>query len=314
MSRFFFFSLLSILPFIGHGQESTNPEHIKEQMRVLTKDFGYRDYLSVSNLNASAEYIYNEFILYADSTYYQEYEAEGNIYKNVVAVFNGASDRTIIIGAHYDACGEQEAADDNASGVVGVLELARRIANEDLLYRTELVAYTLEEPPFFRTDKMGSYIHASSLKEKNVDVYGMLSVEMIGYFSDEKGSQKYPLSLFSWWYGDVGDFIGLIGKWGGGTFASRFSSAFKKANTIKSISFSGPTLIQGIDFSDHLNYWKFGYSALMITDTAFMRNLNYHQKSDTMETLDYVRMAQVIDGIYEAFMTIQSGNKKTSQK
>jgi Zn-dependent M28 family amino/carboxypeptidase len=109
--------------------------------------------------------------------------------------------KTIVIGAHYDVCQEQEGADDNASGVVGLLELARLLKNEKLKYKIELVAYTLEEPPFFRTEYMGSFIHAQSLQQAKTDVLGMICLEMIAYFSDKKGSQEYPIGLMSLFYG-----------------------------------------------------------------------------------------------------------------
>ncbi|MGI8892022.1 MAG: M28 family peptidase [Bacteroidia bacterium] len=294
---FFFVFLSSVAVFA-----SSDTTLIKSHLTAITKTEKFRNYTNVDQLNETADYIKSVFENYSDSVSFQEYNAEGNIYKNVIASFGTQNKKRIIIGAHYDVCGDQEGADDNATGVVGLLELARLLKDNKLNYRIDLVAYTLEEPPFFRTELMGSYIHAKSLAENNVDVYGMIAVEMIGYFSDEKKSQDYPVGLMSVIYGNKGNYIALIKKTGQGKFARKFSRKYKSTKSIKTKRLTAPAFIPGIDFSDHLNYWKFGYSALMITDTAFYRNKNYHEPTDTLETLDIKKMAKVIDGLYKTIV------------
>jgi hypothetical protein len=271
---------------------------VKEHLTALTQTLQFRNYKNLDQLNTIAAYIHQDFNKYSDSTRYQEYQVGEEIYKNVICSFGTENKKRIIIGAHYDVCGDQQGADDNATGVTALLELARMLNGQKLNYRIDLVAYTLEEPPYFRTENMGSYIHAKYLKDNNIDVYGMASVEMIGYFKDEENSQNYPLGILSWYYGNKGDFITLIKKFGGGKFVENFGEEFKKANQMKTETFSSPKFVVGTDFSDHLNYWKFGYSAMMITDTSFFRNKNYHQPTDTLETLDLHRMTKVIDGIF----------------
>lgn len=271
---------------------------VESHLKALIQTPEFRNHKNTDQLNEVADYIKQNFSKYGDSTVFQEYAVEGKIYKNVITSFGTENKKRIIIGAHYDVCGDQQGADDNATGVTALLELARMLKDQKLNYRIDLVAYTLEEPPYFRTENMGSHIHARYLKNHNIDVYGMASVEMIGYFKDEKGSQTYPLGILSWVYGDQGDFITLVKKFGAGNFVNNFSTGFKEANQIKTETFTAPEFVKGTDFSDHLNYWKFGYSALMITDTSFFRNKNYHEKTDTLETLDLVRMTKVIDGIF----------------
>lgn len=278
---------------------------VKQHLTYITKTPKARNYNNLDMLNHIAGYIFNQFEQYADTVYYQPYKVKGVEYKNVVAVFGSENARTIVIGAHYDVCGNQEGADDNASGTVGLLELARLLQGKELKHRIELVAYTLEEPPFFRSEWMGSYIHASSLKEANTDVYGMVCLEMIAYFDSRDNTQDYPVGMLSWFYGNKGDYITLVNKFGKGTFASRFTRKFKKVTNIKTKEFSGPKSLPGIDFSDHLNYWKLGYSAVMITDTAFYRNKNYHEKTDTMATLDIPKMTQVIDAVYQTVLSMK---------
>ena len=277
---------------------------IKKHLTLITKTDKSRNYKNLKTLNQIGAYIFDEFETYADSTYYQKYDVKGNEYKNVIAVFGSENTKTIVVGAHYDVCGEQEGADDNATGVVGLLELARMLQGKKLNYRIELVAYTLEEPPFFRTKQMGSYIHAKSLKDNNIDVYGMVCLEMIGYFDDAKNSQNYPLGFLKFIYGNKANYITLVNQFSKGKFARKFSNIFKKANTIRAKKFIGPKSMEGIDFSDHMNYWNFGYSAVMLTDTSFYRNKNYHEKTDTMETLNIPKIAQVIDGVFQTIINM----------
>ncbi len=271
---------------------------VKEHLIALTNTPEFRNYKNLDQLNTIAEYIHQNFNKYSDSTSFQEYKVGEETYKNVICSFGTENEKRIIIGAHYDVCGDQQGADDNATGVTALLELARMLKGQKLNYRIDLVAYTLEEPPYFRTENMGSYIHAKYLKDNNIDVYGMASVEMIGYFKDEENSQEYPLEILSWYYGNKGDYITLVKKFGSGKFARNFSEKFSDSNQIKTEIFSASKSVAGTDFSDHLNYWKFGYSAMMITDTSFFRNKNYHQVTDTLETLDLPRMTKVIDAIF----------------
>ncbi|WP_113660566.1 M28 family peptidase [Pedobacter nanyangensis] len=283
---------------------NTDTTSIKNHLKNITKTPSYRNHQNIAQLNITAAYIKKNFSLYSDSVSFQEYEVEGKTYKNVICSFGTENKSRIIVGAHYDVCGEQEGADDNASGVVALLELAKQLAGQKLHKRIDLVAYTLEEPPYFRTEYMGSYIHAKYLTDHKIEVFGMLSVEMIGFFSDAKKSQTYPLGILSWFYGNRGNYITLVNKFGKGKFARQFCRQFKQQKKIKTKKFTAPKALPGIDFSDHLNYWNFGYSAMMITDTSFYRNKNYHQKTDTMETLDINRMAKVIDGIYLALLKL----------
>ncbi|MDP1726342.1 MAG: M28 family peptidase [Bacteroidota bacterium] len=277
---------------------------IKSHLTALTKTEKHRTYNNIDQLNRTANFIKSVFSQYSDSVFFQEYFADGRTYKNVICSFGTENQKRIVVGAHYDVCGDQEGADDNASGVAGLLELSRLLKGKKLNYRIDLVAYSLEEPPYFRTEFMGSYIHAKSLVDAKAEVYGMVSIEMIGYFSDEKKSQSYPVGLLSLFYGNKGNYITLVKKFGSGKFAHKFCRRFKSSKAIRTKKFTGPPALPGIDFSDHLNYWKFGISALMITDTSFYRNKNYHQSSDTMETLDLKRMAKVIDGVFKTLITL----------
>jgi hypothetical protein len=289
----------------NHAQSDS--ARIVQHLTIITKTEGYRNYRNVPLLNQTAEYIFSVFQQYVDTVFYQSYQVGNETYKNVVGRLGSANDKPlIVIGAHYDVYGDTEGADDNASAVVGLLELVRLLSKENLNYPIEFVAYTLEEPPFFRTENMGSFIHAKSLYDAETSVYGMVCLEMIGDFDDSPNSQRYPVEEMKHIFGDVGNFIMLAKQTEQGEFVREFSANFKEYASIitKSIEAS-PSEAHGIDFSDHLNYWELGYDALMITNTAFYRNPNYHRSSDTMETLDIPRMMKVIDATALAIINLK---------
>jgi Zn-dependent M28 family amino/carboxypeptidase len=278
---------------------------IKKHLIAITKTKEFRNYQNLEQLNAIASYIHSDFSNYSTNVSYQEFEVNGKVYKNVICSFGTENSKRVIIGAHYDVCGNQEGADDNASGVVGLLELARQLKGKKLKNRIDLVAYTLEEPPYYRTEFMGSFVHAKSLMDQKVDVFGMISLEMIAYFKDEKNTQTYPIGILKLFYGGKGNYITLVNKMIAGKFARKFSAKMKNKASVKTKKFKAPRALPGIDFSDHRNYWHFGISALMITDTSFYRNFNYHHDTDKLETLDLNRMAKVID---EVLITILEMN------
>jgi hypothetical protein len=257
-----------------------------------------RNYKNPEILDSVADYIYSELEINCDTVFYQSYSHDGRNFKNVIARIGDTLKPKLVVGAHYDVCGDSDGADDNATGVTGVLELSRLIKKDSLrTFHIEFVAYTLEEPPYFRTDFMGSHIHAKKLFVNNINVKGMICLEMLGYFDDSKNSQNYPLKALKAVYGSKGDFITVVHRTNNGEFGDEFSKLMKEQNLVKTEEFKGPQNLEGIDFSDHLNYWRYGYSALMITDTGHMRNVNYHKKSDKIATLDLPRMKAVIDEV-----------------
>jgi hypothetical protein len=278
---------------------------LKNDLLAITQTPKPRTYRHTDVLDSVAAYIKIELGKCTPSVSEQPYTADGRNFKNIIATFGPADAERIIVGAHYDVCGDQDGADDNASAVAGLLELARLLKDKHLKYRIDLVAYTLEEPPYFRTEQMGSYVHAASLKKENIKVKGMVCLEMIGYFSDEKGSQSYPLSILKGIYGNKGNFITVVEKMQSGAFAKEFRRNILSEQTIRTKKFKAPASLPGIDFSDHLNYWHFGFSAVMITNTAFYRNKSYHTKEDTVDKLDIGRMGLVVDGIFRALMLIK---------
>lgn len=284
----------------GDRSGSVDPERLEAHVRTLSEKLSPRDESRPESLDRVAAYIRREFESARGRPSEQTYQVGARTYRNVIATFGAETRERIVVGAHYDAAGPLPGADDNASGVAGLIELAHLLGKGNPPVKVELVAYTLEEPPFFRSEYMGSAVHARALKKEGAQVRAMFSLEMIGYFSDAPGSQRFPISLLRLFYPTEGNFISVVGKVGQGLLVRRIKGAMLEASSLPVYSISAPRSIPGVDFSDHRNYWEAGYPAVMITDTAFYRNPHYHTAADTAEKLDYKRMAQVVEGVHAA--------------
>ena len=295
-------------PLLSGAKPSTerivDPSRLHAHVRKLSIELSPRDESHVENLDRAAAYIKEEFSQTTPLVSEQPYPVQGKSYRNVVAQFGPESDERIVIGAHYDVAGPLPGADDNASGVAGLIELARLLGRQQPPTRVELVAFTLEEPRYFGTTNMGSSVHAESLRQKNVRVRAMFSLEMIGYFNDAPNSQHFPVGILGALYPSTGNFIAVVGRLNDWSLVRRTKASMRNASPLPVYSINAPTFVPGIDFSDQLNYWHAGYSALMITDTAFYRNRNYHTAQDTEEKLDYQRMAMVVEGVYASVVEL----------
>ncbi|PRY12805.1 peptidase M28-like protein [Pontibacter ummariensis] len=261
-----------------------------------------RNYLNLSSLEKVVGYIQQEFKQCGAAPGTQTWQAEGREYKNILASYNPDKSRRLIVGAHYDVCGDQPGADDNASAVAGLLELARLVFAQQpaLGYRIDFVAYCLEEPPFYATELMGSYVHAKSLHEHKVDVMGMICLEMIGYFSEKPDSQPFPSPELAELYPHVANFIIVVGIAQYEDFNRKVHQLMSDGSAIDVQVISFPAAHGLAGMSDHRNYWKFGYPALMINDTSFIRNPHYHMPTDTIGTLDFEKMTEVVNSTYRA--------------
>lgn len=281
-------------------------QRLKQIVSALSLDIGPRCYTQRERLAKAAEFIENQMNSYGLAPERQFFLVNGMEYSNVYTEVKGteSTNEIIVIGAHYDTVCETPGADDNASGIAGMLETARLIAESPAVHTILFAAFTLEEPPFFRTRQMGSYIFAEYLHKRNTNIKGMISLEMIGYFTEKEGSQYYPMPLFRWFYPDSGNYIAFVGNLRSRNFANRFTKLFKSFSSVQVESLNATSLVPGIDFSDHLSFWRFDYPAFMITDTAFYRNPHYHAPSDTPETLNYEKMSQIVLGIHNTLRQI----------
>ena len=281
----------------------SDPDALRRHVTALSTELAPRSFRNRENLLKIADYIKREFEAAGADVRCREYFAESGgsgetEQTNVVARFGGSSGPLVVVGAHYDTFGELPGADDNASGVAGLLELGRLLGAHEPQGPVELVAYSTEEPPFFGSEQMGSALHALDLAEGNTQVTAMICLEMIGYFVPRQPAEIPALKLV---YPHHGFFAAVVGRWADRGLARVVKKCFRGASDLPVVSYSGPTSI-GADLSDHRNYWQHGYPAVMITDTAFMRNPNYHTGGDTADTLDYVRMAQVVDGVFNSVL------------
>lgn len=274
-------------------------EALQKHVRTLSETLPPRTF--AENLDISADYISQQWQPFG-GVQDMPFVVDGDTYHNLSIFFGPPSPKRLVIGAHYDAYQEHAGADDNASGVAALLELARLLQTAPLKQQVELVAFTLEEPPFFRTENMGSSIHAKKLAEQSQAIDLMISLEMIGYYSDAANSQDYPVPLMQYAYGNRGNFIAIAGNLGSIGVVRQTKATMRSVMETPVYSINAPTFLAGIDFSDHMNYWQHGFPALMITDTAFYRNQHYHSKQDTWDKLNYAHMAEVIQGIYAVIM------------
>lgn len=273
-----------------------DPDRLRAHVEFLAEDVCPRNPEHLGNLNRAADYIREAFEKAGARVSEQPYTAGGVACRNVIGRFGPEAAGFLVIGAHYDVCGDQPGADDNASGIAGLLEVARLLGERGLDLPIELVAFSTEEPPFFGSSEMGSAVHARSLREEGRPVLGMICLEMIGYFCER---QPVPSPLFRLLYPGRGDFVLLAGRWGDRRQLRFMKQCFRGATDVPACSYSGPVSI-GTDLSDHRNYWAENIPAVMVTDTAFIRNPNYHTAGDTADTLDYTRMAGVVDGVLSA--------------
>ena len=282
-----------------------NQNQLYADVKFLTSLHPARHYRNLTSLNAAADYIKTAFGKLKDGRVEEQtFRADGRQYRNIILSFGPPDAPRLVVGAHYDVCGDQPGADDNASAVAGLLETARLLQSlgSNPKYRVELVAYPNEEPPYFATEHMGSAVHAKSLHEAKVPVRAMLCYEMIGYFRDEPGSQRFPNEQIAALYPNTGNFITVVGRTGQESFTQQVQELMKTKADIDVQRINLPAEMGLAGLSDHRNYWKYGYEALMINDTSFLRNPNYHLPSDTIDTLDFKRMAEVVNGVYAAIM------------
>lgn len=276
---------------------TVDTERMQNIVKTLSVDFHPRNFRNTKNLDRTAQFIEAHFKKAGGSVSTQPFTISGSDYQNILCRFGPETGPRMIVGAHYDSHENTPGADDNASGVAGLIELAYLLGKQPPETTIELVAYTLEEPPFFTTNRMGSYYHAKAVSEEGHDITGVIVLEMIGYYDDTAGSQEYPALLFKMLYPSTGDFIAVIGKLDQRPYIADIKAGMNGAAEIDVYSIAAPTQVPGIDFSDHRNYWEFGYNAVMISDTAFYRNKEYHKAGDTWDRLDYKRMGEVVKAV-----------------
>ena len=288
---------------------------LRQHVQKLGGDIGERNVFRPARLQAAENWIRAELTSLGYDVTDEEYSVEGTHgfldeesdeeqtvrkvpCRNLIVEVPGGerAGEVVLLGAHYDSVVGSRGANDNATGVAALLEVARMLQGTSLLRTVRLVAFVNEEPPFFQTEDMGSLVHARASRKRGDEIVAMISFETIGYYRDEKASQQYP-PPFNWFYPDVGNFIGFVGNYSSRALVRECVRVFRESTEFPSEGAAPPGQIPGVGWSDHWSFWQEGYPALMVTDTAPFRYPHYHTMQDTPDKVDYDRMARVVAGL-----------------
>jgi Zn-dependent M28 family amino/carboxypeptidase len=278
---------------------------------VLAGEIGERNVDRPVALHAAEQYIAGELAAIGYEVARQTYAAKGVDCSNVEATAEGGerAREMVVVGAHYDTVPGSPGADDNASAVAGLIEIARALWHSGLARTVKLVAFVNEEPPFFYWGDMGSRRYARAARARGDGIRVMPSLEMLGCFSDAAGSQAYP-PLFRFFYPDAGNFIAFVSNLGSRRALAEVFDAFKASTDFPAERLACPAFVPGVSWSDQLSFWREGYAAVMVTDTAFYRYAHYHRPTDTPDRLDFARMARVVDGLSKAVARLAGGTQR----
>ena len=282
---------------------------LRRHVERLAGEIGERHVQRPEALHAAERYIIETLRAAGHEVTRQRYEAQGVDCANLEITIPGRrrAGEIVLAGAHYDTVPGSPGADDNASGVAAILELARLLREAQPARTIRLVAFVNEEPPFFFWGEMGSKVYARAARDRGDDIRVMLSLEMLGCFSDRKGSQNYP-PLLGHFYPEQGNFIAFVSNLRSRRALRQVFAAFRASSEFPAEKLAAPALVPGVAWSDQLSFWREGYPAAMVTDTAFFRYRHYHQPTDTAEKLDYPRMAAVVAGLARTLERLASGD------
>lgn len=274
-------------------------ERLKKHVVELSQNIGERNFLTYDNLNKAADYIIAKFKECGYGIELQTYTLDNKEFSNIIAEKQGSrnTDEIIVVGAHYDSVIGSPGADDNASAVAGLLELARIFSKVKIDKTIKFIAFVNEEPPLFQTKNMGSHHYAKRARQNKENIVAMLSLEMIGYYDKKAKSQSYPLFL-NFFYPGRADYVAFVSNFWSKPLLDKLKRGFVKHSKFHLETLVAPTIVPGVDWSDHYSFWKYDYRAIMVTDTAFYRYPYYHGQLDTYEKLDYASMSFVVEGLY----------------
>ena len=291
------------------AEEQRIHDRLRHHVDMLAERIGERNVWHAEELAAAASYIRTTLEDLGYEVHTQSFESEGLTLQNLEVELPGdqAPQEIIVLGAHYDSVAGTPGANDNASGVAALLEIARLLAGKNYARTLRLVAFANEEPPFFYTEQMGSRVYAARSRQRGEHIKAMLALETIGYYTDQPASQQYPFP-FSFFYPNTGNFIGFVGNLSSRHLVQQAIGAFRAATAFPSEGLAAPGWMMGVHWSDHWSFWQAGYPAIMITDTALFRYQHYHAATDTPEKLDYASLARVTMGLVDVAVEL-AGNE-----
>lgn len=296
-------------PAMNRAMTASSPtlaDRLRGHVSHLAGEIGSRNVFRPDALHAAADYIRREWATQNYPVNSQYYQAKGVKSENLEVRRIGKTkpEEIILVGAHYDTVQGTPGADDNASGIAALLELTRLFATIETARTLRFVAFVNEEPPFFFWGRMGSGVYAEAAKARGENIRLMISLEMLGSYSEQPGSQSYP-PLLRYFYPDRANFIAMVSNRASRNELHQLVAAFKSHSDFPVESLATFEFIPGVAWSDHLSFWREGYPAIMVTDTAFYRNPTYHTADDTPEKLNYPAMARVVEGLFRALMGLE---------
>jgi Peptidase family M28 len=277
--------------------EKTLRAELVTDVKALAGDIGERNLNRYPQLVAATDLIEASLVGAGLTPRRDSYELRGRACHNIEVEIRGTRPEILVVGAHYDSVFGSPGANDNGSGVAGLLALARRFAGKTSGKTVRFVAFVNEEPPYFQTEEMGSFVYAKRCQARGDRITAMISLETIGYFSDAPRSQKYPSAGLGFFYPSTGNFIGFAGNTRSRALLRTVVSEFRKTGKLPCQGASLPEIVPGIGWSDQWAFWQCGYPAIMVTDTAPFRYPHYHSITDTPDKLDYDRFALVVSGM-----------------
>jgi Peptidase family M28 len=287
-------------------EETAIREQLRSDVKHLGTTIGERNLdRYAAALTATADFLESRLRGLGYNVTRHTYQVGGRDVANLEVIAPGTSkrDEVIVVGAHYDSVVGTPGANDNATGVAAVLELARLLKSSATLRSVRLVFFVNEEPPYFQTSQMGSLAYARALRQQNVRVKGMIAVETIGHYSDARGSQQYPAGM-SLLYPDRGNFIAFVGNSESQALVRESIKAFRESTKFPSEGAAAPGDLPGVGWSDHWSFWQQDWPALMVTDTAPFRYSHYHRAADTPDKIDYDRTARVVVGLNHVVLAL----------
>jgi len=281
-------------------EEQLIHDNLRRHVEMLAEQIGERNVWQPEALVAAALYIRNTLEDLDYQVRIQSFESEGQTVQNIEVELPGTTvpQEIAVVGAHYDSVPDGPGANDNASGIAALLEIARLLSGKTHARTLRLVAFVNEEQPFSSGEQMGSRVYAERSRQRSEQIKAMISLETIGFYTDQHASQHYPFP-FNYFYPDTGNFIGFVGNLSSLNLVRQSLGAFRASTAFPSEGVAAPGWIRGVGWSDHASFWQAGYPAIMITDTAFFRYQHYHKETDTPDKLDYQSLARVTRGLVD---------------
>lgn len=278
------------------ADETAAQGRLQADLLALAGDIGERHMALPRELERAALLIEQRLVATGYKPLRRPYQIDGATCSNIEVTLPGRTDELVVVGAHYDSARGSPGANDNGSGVVALLELGRRLRGFQADRGVALVFFVNEEPPYFNTDKMGSRVWAKEAHERGARITAALSLETMGYYTDAHGSQQYPPPIGAF-YPDQGNFLGFVGNNGSMGLVRDTVRLFREVGTLPSDGAALPAFLPGVDWSDHASFWPYGWSGVMVTDTAPFRYPHYHTGNDTPDKVDTASLARAVLGV-----------------